>query len=164
MGARPLCVAPHDTLRQRARPVTEFAADLRRLVQDMIETMYAHEGIGLAAPQIGRDVQLFVANPTRQRGREVVVVNPTLTAARGRSRMVEGCLSVPEVWERVTRASRVPLEGQNLSGKPLAIDAEGLLAIVLQHEVDHLQGRLFLDRLSWIRRLGVGFKRRRTAA
>jgi len=152
MGVRPLCLAPHPALRAAARPVETFADDVRGLARDLIETMYAHNGIGLAAPQIGRDLQLVVANPSQQRGQELVIVNPVLTAARGRSSVVEGCLSLPNVWERVKRAAAVRVSGQDPSGNPLAVEADGLLAIVLQHECDHLQGRLFIDRLSWFRR------------
>ncbi|MBI4003867.1 MAG: peptide deformylase [Candidatus Omnitrophica bacterium] len=152
MSVRPLCVAPHPVLRRPARLVEVFGDDIQRMARDMIETMYANDGIGLAAPQIGQDLQLFIANPSQERGREVVVVNPVLESAEGRAAVVEGCLSVPDVWERVRRASRVRLRGQDPAGEPLAIEAEGLMAIVLQHEMDHLQGQLFIDRISWWRR------------
>lgn len=152
MGVYPLCLAPHPVLRRTARPVEAFTSELRRLAQDLTETMYAHEGIGLAAPQIGRDVQVFVANPSQRRGREVVVVNPVLDAAEGRVSIVEGCLSLPDIWERVKRAARIRMRGQDVFGKPLIVESEGLLAIALQHEFDHLHGRLFIDRLSWFRR------------
>ena len=152
MGIPSLCMAPHPALRVVARPVDAFADEVRRLARDLIETMHAHEGIGLAAPQIGRDTQVFVANPSQRRGGELVVVNPVLRGARGRASVVEGCLSVPNVWGRVRRAAAVRLEGRDLAGKPLAIEAEGLLAVVLQHEFDHLQGRLFIDRLPWFQR------------
>ena len=122
------------------------------MARDMIETMYANDGIGLAAPQIGQDLQVFIANPSQERGREVVVVNPVLESAEGRATIIEGCLSVPNVWERVRRAARVTLRGQDAQGEALSIEAHGLLAIVLQHEFDHLQGRLFIDRISWWRR------------
>ncbi len=153
----PLCVAPHPVLRTTAREVTAFTDALHRLARDLIETMYANDGIGLAAPQIGQGLQVFVANPSRQRGRELVVVNPILDVATGRARMVEGCLSVPKMWERVKRAAHVRMSGRDIFGKPLVVEADGLLAIALQHEFDHLQGRLFIDRLPW-------FRRRRLAA
>lgn len=146
-------VIPDRVLRQPARRVTEFSGELRAFARDLIETMYARDGIGLAAPQVGRLLQVFVANPSQRRGHEVVVVNPVLESPEGRTAVVEGCLSIPKVWERVRRAARVHLRGQQVDGKPLSLRAEGLLAIVLQHEVDHLQGRLLLDRLSWVRRL-----------
>ncbi|MBI4343595.1 MAG: peptide deformylase [Candidatus Omnitrophica bacterium] len=149
MSLLSLRVDPDPVLCRPAQPVARVDEEIRRLAQDMIETMYANDGIGLAAPQVGRDLQLFVASPTRERGRELVVVNPVLEAARGRNSIVEGCLSVPQVWEKVPRATWVRLRGLDGTGTPFALETEGLLAIVLQHETDHLQGRLFLDRLPW---------------
>lgn len=157
---RELCIEPNPVLRKPARPVSAFAAELRRLAHELIETMYAHDGIGLAAPQVGLDLQLVVANPSQQRGRELVVANPVIETCQGRAAVTEGCLSVPNLWERVSRARRIHLSGQDLSGRPLRMDAEGLLAIVLQHEIDHLQGRLLIDRLPWWRRWRVGLKAR----
>ena len=152
MSVQSLCFAPHPVLRRKARPVEAFTHEVRRMARDLIETMHANDGIGLAAPQIGEDVQMFVANPSQRRGKEMVVVNPTLDRVTGRAVIVEGCLSVPDVWERVRRASHVRVSGQDPFGKPITIEADGLLAIVLQHEFDHLEGRLFIDRLSWFRR------------
>jgi peptide deformylase len=168
MSVRPLCYEPHPVLRAAARRIERFTDDVTALARDLIDTMYANEGIGLAAPQIGRDVQVFVANPSQEQGRELVVVNPLLERLDGQARIVEGCLSVPEVWARVRRSARVRLSGQDERGRPLRLDADGLLAIVLQHEFDHLQGRLFIDRLSWYRRsvvqLRVRMKRPRPRA
>ncbi len=161
MSVLPLCVDPHPILRQPVRPVTASTDEIRRLAHDMIETMYASDGIGLAAPQVGRDLQLFIANPSQQRGKELVLLNPVLEEARGRMSVVEGCLSLPNVWERVTRAATVRMSGQDLKGQPVRVEAEGLMAIVLQHEWDHLQGHLFVDRLPWLRRCRVGIKTRR---
>ncbi len=158
MSVRSLCFEPATVLRESAKPVERFAEALQLLAADMIDTMYASEGIGLAAPQIGHSLQLFVANPSQQRGREVVVANPVIELSSGRASVVEGCLSVPDVWERVRRAGRVRLRGYDIRGTPLIIDAEGLLAVVLQHEVDHLRGRLFIDRLSWFRRRRLKLK------
>ena len=150
-------------LRAPARPVERCGDDLRRLVRDLIDTMYANDGIGLAAPQIGSDLQVFVANPTQQRGKEFVVVNPVLEAVRGRARVVEGCLSLPKMWEKVRRGAHVNLSGLNVDGQPITVEADGLFAIVLQHELDHLHGRLFIDRLSWFRRRRL-IRRLRAAA
>lgn len=161
MSVHPLCLQPHPVLRQRARPIEVFSDEVRRLARDLIETMYAHDGIGLAAPQIGRDVQVFVANPSQQRGRELVVVNPVLEASAEQAGVVEGCLSLPAIWAKVQRASHVHMTGRDASGRPLVIDAKGLLAIVLQHECDHLHGRLFVDRLSWVRRRWLEVRTRR---
>lgn len=151
MSSLPLCLDPHPILRAKARPVEAFTQDIRRLTRDMMDTMQDHDGIGLAAPQIGQSLQVFVANPSQERGRELVVINPVVEPISGRIAVVEGCLSLPDVWQRITRAACVRLKGKDVSGNPLAIEAEGLLAIVLQHEFDHLQGRLFVDRLPWFR-------------
>jgi peptide deformylase len=152
MPIRPLCLEPHPVLRGVARPVEAFTKELRRIVADLIETMYANDGIGLAAPQVGLDLQLFVANASQQRGRELVVVNPAIESADGRASVVEGCLSLPQIWDRVRRSARVRMRGWDQAGRPILVEAEGLQAIVLQHEFDHLHGRLFVDRLSWLRR------------
>lgn len=136
-------------LRQPARAVREFSEALRRLAQDLIDTMYAHEGIGLAAPQIGESLAVFVVNPSRTRGQEIVIVNPVVSAPRGRRVVTEGCLSIPHLWAQVRRASQLHLRGQNLAGEPIERNLEGLLAVACQHEVDHLHGTLFIDRLSW---------------
>ena len=145
MAIRSLCVMPHHTLRTVAAPIARFTEDVDRLIEDLIETMHAHHGVGLAAPQVGCGVQIFVANPSQQRGEELVVVNPVLEASSGRTAVVEGCLSLPEVWEEVPRWASVRLRGQDASGAPVHIKAGGLLAIVIQHEVDHLKGRLVID-------------------
>ena len=160
MSVRRLCMEPAHILRQPAQPIERFADELRRLTRDMIDTMYAHEGIGLAAPQIGQPLQVFVANASHQPGCEVVVANPVIEATSGHASVVEGCLSVPDVWERVRRAARVRVRGYDVHGRPLTLEAEGLLAIIVQHEVDHLYGRLFIDRLSWCRRWRVARRRR----
>ncbi len=152
MSVRPLCVEPHGVLRQPAAPITRWTDETRRLARDLIETMYANDGIGLAAPQIGCSTQMFVANPSQQQGQELVVINPVVEAAEGRASVIEGCLSLPDVWDRVRRAARIRISGRDVNGEPLTIRAEGLLAIVCQHEVDHLHGQLFIDRLSWFRR------------
>lgn len=153
MGVQLLRVKPDGMLRASAKPVEAFTAAVRALARDLTDTMYANDGIGIAAPQIGCALQLFVASPSQRRGAELVVANPVLDHAEGRTTMVEGCLSVPKVWERVRRSASVRVSGQDLFGRPLVIEATGLLAVVLQHECDHLQGRLFIDRLPCWRRM-----------
>lgn len=152
MSVQSLCLEPDPFLRAEARPVDTFDGGVRRLARDLIDTMYAHDGIGLAAPQIGQDLAVFVANPSQQMGKELVLVNPVITACRGHASVTEGCLSLPKVWHKVGRASHVSMTGRDPSGREISIEADGLLAIVLQHEFDHLQGRLFIDRLSWFGR------------
>lgn len=166
MSVQPICVEPNRVLRQSAQPVVAFTDALRRLARDLIDTMYAHDGIGIAAPQIGHRLQVFVANPGGRRGQELVLVNPVLVRADGRAALVEGCLSVPKVWERVRRAAAVHVTGQDVFGEPLTIQADGLLAAVVQHELDHLHGTLFIDRVPWYRRhrlWGAPWRRRRPA-
>jgi peptide deformylase len=153
MSVLPLVPSTDPLLRAPADPVPRVDGAVRALVDDLVEQIAAQEGIGIAAPPVGRSLQVFVANPSQVRGHERVLINPVMEALRGRSAVVEGCLSVPEVWERVTRASWVRLRGLDREGRVISLEAEGLLAIILKHECDHLQGRLFLDRISFVRRL-----------
>src|SRR5690606_36202284 len=166
-GARPHCPRPHffrivrfvslldihvlgsPILRERAETVVEVTDELRRLSDDMFENMYAAQGIGLAAPQVGRTERLFVCDVEDQR---YTFINPELLLTEGQERAEEGCLSIPEVFGEVTRAAVVRMRGQDLEGNPFELDASGLLARCLQHELDHLNGRLFLDHLSLLRR------------
>jgi len=147
MAVRPLCVMPHEVLRTVAAPITRFTKDVSTLVRDLVDTMHAHDGVGLAAPQIGCGVQVFVVSPSQRLGTALAVVNPILERTSGHAEIVEGCLSLPDVWDTVRRSASVRLRGQDPLGKPLRVDAEGLLAIVIQHELDHLKGRLFTDRV-----------------
>ena len=136
-------------LRQETRPVGAMTDELRRLVDDMFETMYAAKGVGLAAPQVGRRERLFVADADERR---LVFVNPEIVLAEGTAKGEEGCLSIPEVYGDVERAARVVMRGLDEHGAPIEVDATGLLGRCLQHELDHLDGRLFLDHLSMFRR------------
>ena len=133
-------------LRRRAAPVGEVTPELRRIVGDMIETMYDEVGIGLAAPQVGISLRLMVVG--HDNGREArAVVNPVITEQGGEVTSEEGCLSLPGIFAPVTRAEWVRLEGTDLEGQPVSIRARGLAARVFQHEMDHLDGILFIDRL-----------------
>ncbi len=131
-------------LREAARPVERFDAALRRLADDMIETMHDAPGVGLAAPQVGRSIRLVVFDVGE--GPEVLA-NPALAEVDGREEAEEGCLSVPGLYYPVRRGMRVTATGQDLRGEPVTIQGEDLLARVLQHEVDHVNGVLFLERL-----------------
>ncbi|MBM3217464.1 MAG: peptide deformylase [Candidatus Rokubacteria bacterium] len=133
-------------LRRRAAPVTGITPEVRRMVADMIETMYDEVGIGLAAPQVGISLRLMVVG--HEHGREArAIVNPVITEQGGEITSEEGCLSLPGIFAPVTRAEWVRLEGQDLDGQPVSIRARGLTARVFQHEMDHLDGILFIDRL-----------------
>lgn len=137
-----------------AGPVVVFDRDLSRLVDDMFASMYAANGLGLAAPQIGISRRIvtidtsFKKDPTAK----LVLVNPTLVKNEGRDTQGEGCLSIPGFREKVTRASRVTVRAQNVQGEWFELNGDGLLARALQHEIDHLDGRLFLSRLSSLKR------------
>ena len=133
-------------LRRRATAVETVTPDTRRLVDDMIDTMYDEVGIGLAAPQVGASVRLLVVGDEEGRGAQVLV-NPAITAQGGKVTAEEGCLSLPGIFAQVTRSEWVTLEAQDLDGRPIAITARGLRARVFQHEIDHLDGVLFIDRL-----------------
>ena len=133
-------------LRRRARAVETVTPEIRRLVDDMIETMYDEVGIGLAAPQVGVSLRLMVVGDEEGRGSQALV-NPAITAQGGKVTAEEGCLSLPGVFAPVTRAEWVTLEAQDLEGQPVTITARGLRARVFQHEIDHFDGVLFIDRL-----------------
>ena len=133
-------------LRRRAREVEAVTPDIRRLVDDMTDTMYDEVGIGLAAPQVGSSLRLMVVGDEQGQGVQALV-NPVIAAQGGRVTAEEGCLSLPGIFAPVTRAEWVTLEAQDLDGVPVSMTARGLRARVFQHEIDHLDGVLFIDRL-----------------
>ncbi|HSG81523.1 MAG TPA: peptide deformylase [Gemmatimonadota bacterium] len=139
-------------LRQRADEVEQFDDELRRLAEDMLETMYESEGIGLAGPQVGVLKRLFVMDVREEDSEARVVVNPVVVEAEGAERGEEGCLSLPGLIGTVERAARIVMEAQDLDGSPVRIEASGLTARCMLHETDHLDGILFIDRLSPIKR------------
>jgi peptide deformylase len=140
-------------LRTEAAPVEAVDGDLRRLAADMFETMYAEEGVGLAAPQVGILKRLIVIDPQAEDVKPFALVNPVIVAsAEDSERGEEGCLSVPGLKELVDRPVDVTVEGIDLDGNPVRLEATGLLSRILQHEVDHLDGILFLDRVSPLKR------------
>lgn len=151
---RPILRHGADVLHRPARPVVEFDDDLQTLIDDMIRTMHAAPGVGLAAPQVGVDLRVFVADPSGGRFIEdlVTVVNPRVVAREGEQREEEGCLSLPGFTARVTRPARVVVEGCDREGGEITVEGEALLARVLQHELDHLDGTLFVDRMQGLRR------------
>jgi peptide deformylase len=133
-------------LRRRAAPVREITPEIRRIVDDMIETMYDEVGIGLAAPQVGISLRLMVVGHDKS-GAARAIVNPVIAEQGGEVTSEEGCLSLPGIFAPVTRAEWVRLDGQDLDGNPVSIKGRGLTARVFQHEMDHLDGVLFIDRL-----------------
>jgi peptide deformylase len=145
----PIHVLGDPILREETRPVTAFNHALRTLVDDMFETMYAAGGIGLAAPQVGRRERLAVMDVE---GQKFVLVNPEIIEATGKAKAEEACLSIPEIYGVVERATHVVVRAQNAAGEPYEFDATELLARCCQHEIDHLHGRLFIDYLSYLKR------------
>ena len=151
---RPILKYGDDILHEQARPVGELTGDVHQLIDDMIETMYAAPGIGLAAPQVGVPARIFVIDLSV--GREpdglLVLINPSFVERDGMQLEEEGCLSVPEFNATVVRPSRVVVKGLDRSGAEYQREGEGLLARAFQHEMDHLDGTLFVDRLRGIKR------------
>jgi len=154
MSVLPICIYPDPVLRQRAERVKNIDNGIQRLVDDMIETMYNAPGIGLAANQVGRAISLMVVDVQLQESEYglIVLINPELVSARGETTFEEGCLSVPEYYHKVKRHEEVVVCGLDREGAKIEITAGGLLAIALQHEMDHLEGKLFIDRINPIAR------------
>ncbi len=143
---------PDPRLRIRAKPVAAVTDAHRRLIRDMLETMYAAPGIGLAATQVGVAERVIVVDVSDEGDEPRGYINPEILSADGKEVMQEGCLSVPGVFEEVERAERIRFRALDPEGKPVEFDADGLLAVCLQHEIDHLDGRLFVDYLSELKR------------
>ncbi len=139
---------PDEKLHKIARPVEDFGPDLQQLIGDMAETMYTAPGIGLAATQVDVHLRLLVMDLSEEKNELIVMANPHITHMDGEVRGEEGCLSVPGIYEEVTRAERVKVNAQDRHGQPLELEADGLLAICIQHEIDHLNGRVFVEKLS----------------
>ena len=150
----PIVKFPDPILQQPAEPVTVFDAELRKLVDDMFTSMYDAQGIGLAAPQIGISKRLTVIDLSFQKKPEdkIVLINPEVIEIRGKQVEEEGCLSLPEIRDRVVRAAEVKVRAQNAEGKPIEVEGTELLARAMQHEIDHLDGILFIFRLSRLKR------------
>jgi len=144
---------PDPRLKRIAQPVTEFTPEIRRLVEDMAETMYAAPGIGLAATQVDVHQRVIVIDVSETKDDLKVFINPKIVASEGRIKGEEGCLSVPGYYDGVERAERVTVEAQDADGKSFTLSAEGLLAICIQHEMDHLDGIVFVERLSQLKQL-----------
>jgi peptide deformylase len=143
---------PDPRLRTRAKPVDKVDDAVRRLVEDMLETMYDAPGIGLAATQVDVHRRIIVVDVSENRDDPHAFINPELTLLGGRLETEEGCLSVPGFYEPVTRAEHIRVRALDRHGAPLDMEAEGLLAVCIQHECDHLEGKLFVDYLSNLKR------------
>ena len=158
MALLPILEFPDDRLRTIARPVERIDADLQRLIDDMFETMYAAPGVGLAATQIDYHFQLIVIDVSEEKNERLVLINPRIVETEGSQTCQEGCLSVPTIFADVTRAERVVAEALDRNGELRRIDATELLAVCIQHEMDHLAGKVFVDYLSPLKRQMVKSK------
>ena len=145
---------PDPVLSKPGETVTVFDAKLKKLVEEMFETMYAAQGIGLAAPQIGISKRMTVIDLSFKKNPEekIVLINPEIVAREGKQVEEEGCLSLPEIREKVSRAAKVKVRAQDVTGEWFEMEGEELLARAMQHEIDHLDGMLFIDRLSRLKR------------
>ena len=156
MALRDVLKFPDERLRRVSEPIDEITDEIRELARDMLEVMYDEPGIGLAAPQVDAPVRLVVVDTdwTEEDAERnpLVLVNPEIVEASGKITWNEGCLSVPDFEAEVERAERVRLQAQDLDGKEIEIEAEGLQAVCFQHEIDHLDGVLFIDRISRLKR------------
>ena len=139
---------PDERLHTVAKPVGEIDERIRTLVTDMTETMYEARGIGLAATQVNVHERVVVMDLSEERNELRVFINPTITVKEGETTYEEGCLSVPGIYDTVTRAERITVEALDIDGKPFKLEADGLLAICVQHELDHLNGKVFVEHLS----------------
>jgi peptide deformylase len=161
MATRPILIAPDPRLKAVSTPVEKVDAEVRKLVEDMADSMYAAEGIGLAAVQIGVPKRIIVMDLDQKDGKKDwrVFINPRITwASEEMATFEEGCLSVPEIWDDVERPARIKAEYLDLDGKKVEIEADGMLATCLQHEMDHLEGILFIDHFSRLKR-GMAIKK-----
>lgn len=153
MALLPILNFPDPRLRTKAKPVEVVDDQIRTLAADMLETMYAAPGIGLAASQVDRHIELIVMDLSEEKNQPMVFINPKITPLTEDTQPYEeGCLSVPQIFDKVERPARVKIEALDLDGKPFTLEADGLLAVCIQHEMDHLDGKLFVDYLSPLKR------------
>jgi len=152
MALLPILHFPDPRLREKAEPVPVVDAKVQRTVDDMFETMYEAPGIGLAATQVNIQQRIIVIDVSEEKNQPLCLINPQLLVRDGIEEMEEGCLSVPGIYERVERADHVKVRALNREGETFELEAEGLLAVCIQHEMDHLEGKLFVDYLSPLKR------------
>ena len=152
MALLPILEYPDPRLRIRAEPVTEVDANVRELVANMLETMYAAPGIGLAATQVDVHKRVLVIDISEDHNAPLCLINPEILSQKGEASSEEGCLSVPDIYESVSRAEKITVRALDREGQTIEFDAEGILAVCIQHEMDHLEGKLFVDYLSELKR------------
>jgi len=161
MAVLTILAYPDPRLRKVAAPVAAFTPDVQKLVRDMAETMYAAPGVGLAATQVDVHKRIIVMDVSEARDELRVFINPDILAAEGEAEGEEGCLSVPGYYDKVTRSTRVRVRAHDARGEPFEIDAEGVLAVCIQHEMDHLLGKVFVDRLSSLKQARLNARLRK---
>lgn len=152
MAIRKIIYLPDSRLREVSKPVEHFDDALHLLIEDMFETMYDARGVGLAAPQIGLNIRLSVVDVSSDKTQQLVLINPEIIESHGQAQYEEGCLSVPGAYDTVTRAESVRIRAQDRHGEFFEMTADGLLGECFQHEIDHLNGKLFVDLLSPLKR------------
>lgn len=152
MALLPILEFPDPRLRTKAVPVEQFNLELQQLIDDMFESMYDAPGIGLAATQVDRHIQLIVVDISEEKNAPLVLINPKLSDPVGQQTYKEGCLSLPTIYAEVKRADQITVDALDRNGKPFQMVADGLLAVCIQHEMDHLLGKVFVDYLSPLKR------------
>jgi peptide deformylase len=146
---------PDERLNTVAAPIVAVDDEVRRIVADMAETMYAAPGVGLAATQVNVHRRIIVIDTSDSRDQLLTLINPEILAAEGEQECEEGCLSVPGIYDKVMRAAKVKVRALGLDNQPFEIDAEGLLAVCIQHEMDHLEGKVFVEYLSRLKQMRI---------
>ena len=149
---------PDSRLRLKAQPVSQVDDHVRQMVTDILETMYEAPGIGLAATQVNIQLQIIVLDVSEQKDQPLCLINPEILAAEGSEEMQEGCLSIPGYYENVTRAEKIKVRALNAAGETFELEADDLLVVCIQHEMDHLAGKLFVDYLSPLKRQRIKSK------
>jgi len=161
MALLPILEYPDPRLKKVAAPVAAVTPEIRKLVRDLAETMYSAPGVGLAATQVNVHKRVIVIDISDLKDNLRVFINPELLSADGEAECEEGCLSVPGYYDKVTRAARVRVRAQDVQGESFELDADGLLAVCIQHEMDHLQGKLFVEYLSPLKRARLAARLRK---
>ena len=161
MALLPILEYPDPRLKKVATPVAAVTADIRRLVRDLAETMYSAPGVGLAATQVNVHKRVLVIDISDTKDQLRVFINPELLMAEGEAECEEGCLSVPGYYDKVTRAARIRVRAQDENGETFELPADGLLAVCIQHEMDHLEGKVFVEYLSPLKRARLAARLRK---
>jgi peptide deformylase len=158
MSILPILQYPDERLHKVAKKVENITGVVQKLIKDMAETMYAAPGIGLAATQVDEHLQIIVIDVSETHNELLVFINPEIILSQGESKCEEGCLSVPGIYDKVERAERIEVRAQNAKGEVFTMKAEGILSVCIQHEMDHLQGKVFVEHLSHLKQMRIRAK------